>query len=268
MLAVLCLGSAISPFSPVDAGAQWLPSRVDSLAIDLSSRLVWRAFDRGRGLSARSQLSVALWGFSVDASGRNNLTLEAENWFPVTDRSSRRFYDQTRGALRYGRCIVACDRTAWSRQGVLSLEVAEYYRPHHSIETATELLASVGGEWQVEQIGQRQFGGLFYPYVLAAWQPNSRERTYAQTGIGTQTPSIHGLYAFIGANVAASDYSTRTGVKRDFGYHSWGGSAAVTGEVPLKGFRRLAIRLHASGNKLRGSLGRSSIEHGVFVKIY
>lgn len=267
--AVLCAGSAILPISPPSVGAQWLPSRVDSLGIDLSSRLVWRALDRGRGLSARSQLSVGLLGFTIDQSGRNNLTLEAENWFPIADRKSRRLYDQTRAAVRYGRCIVACDRTAWSRQGVLSLELAEYYRPHASIDrTTTELLASVGGEWQVEALRGHQFGGLFYPYILGAWDPGSAQRTYARAGLGTQTPSIHGLSAFIGANVAASDYPTRSGAKREFGYHSWGGIAALTGEIPLKEFRKLAIRLQASGNRLRGSLGRSSIEHGIFLKIY
>lgn len=266
--AALCLGSSLLLIVPISAGAQWLPSRVDSLGIDLSSRLVWRALDRGRGLSARSQLSLGLWGFTVDQSGRNNLTLEAENWFPIADRKSRRFYDQTRAALRYGRCIVACDRTAWSRQGVLSLEAAEYLRPNDSLKTTTELVASAGGEWQVEQLGGRQFGGLFYPYLLAAWQPGSRQRTYLHAGISTQTPAVHGLSASIGVNAAASDYPTRTEAKRGFGYHSWGASASVTGEIPLKEFRRVAIRLQASGNRVGRNLGRSSIEHGIFFKVY
>lgn len=265
LLLILLVSAAAS----TSADAQGLPTWVDSVALDLSSRLIWRALDRGHGLSARGQLSLGLAGFTVDQSSRNNLTLETETWFPITNRDVRRTYDQTRAALRYGRCVLACDRIAWGRKRVFSVEAAEYFRPNDSLErTSAELLAALEGEWQVEKLRGRQFGGLFYPYIRGARSSSSTRRTYVEIGMGTQTPSVHGVAAFIGVDAAASDYATQYGVSRSFGYHSWGGSLGANTDVPLPEFRRLTIRLQIIGNRVRGSLGRSSIEHGVFFKIY
>ena len=229
--------------SPVAAAVR--AQAIDSISVALDTRYRWRSYERESGAAARTDVSIALGGFSTShgSGDLNNWRVDFTALNSIANPLDHRAFDQYEGSLSYGRCLSACLQGEWIKRFTLNVAANEYALPNASgNRSSTEAEVNLRGYWAIEKIGTSQLGANLYPFVTIDRDFQRYRATYARAGLGTYLGPIGALGASLDGAVALSDWPDADGASRSFSYHGTDVQLSLDHDCAL-GRRHLSTRL-------------------------
>jgi hypothetical protein len=255
-------------------GAQNALPLIDSVTIDFASRYDWRGYDRGRGATLKTAVSLGLAGYSKSQDtgprGRNNLSLDVVDWLPLANRHDRRREDQAELSLRYGRCLFACESLEWADRGSFAIAYSQYYFPSVTgSQFSEELYADYRQLISIEDINGRQLGLKVYPFVEAMHDFKRFSGTLTRAGVGGEIgPKWNKLYLEAQLSASASNYRARDGGTRSFGFHDAEFQPSIRidfGTSPIPTLARVYWQLILPASRVGSKVGVVGIDLRVLV---